>query len=188
MKDEGSSGIVSNGLSLANTIIGAGTVAVPAAVAAWGYGGAFVGVIIVVLLSIYTIDTLVGAAVEKQKYTFQSLAVAVHSQKLGAIVAGAVALFGFAVTISYSVLVADSLPPVLSKISGVAVGEVWFTNRYMLSIIVSIVVFAPLCVMPTLSGLRYASASTILSVLYLAGLIFVAYLKKTFGTPPIRIS
>ncbi|KAL0225667.1 hypothetical protein P9112_012991 [Eukaryota sp. TZLM1-RC] len=174
-------GVVSSALSLANTILGAGTVALASVFASFGWIGVIPAIALMLAQSIFTLDVLCIAAIEKQKFTFQTLATSVHSKKFGVFIALAVGLFGFGVCLSYTVLLADVLPPVIAKITGMSVGSVWYTDRYVLSIISAAIFFLPLSLLPTLNGLRYASAGTILCVIYIATILVVAFIKSLFG-------
>ncbi|KAH8051859.1 hypothetical protein JL721_11003 [Aureococcus anophagefferens] len=105
--------------------------------------------------------------------SFRSVATAA-APRFAVLIDGAVAVKCFGVAASYLIVVGDTMPVVMAKLGGFAANRSpWIVGAALL--------VAPLCYMPRLDGLKFASALSLGFVMFLTVMIVEYYLEGGGG-------
>eukprot|EP00038_Savillea_parva_P029219 m.69584 g.69584 ORF g.69584 m.69584 type:complete len:517 (+) comp8595_c0_seq2:222-1772(+) len=155
----GKSGTAASVVNLANTVLGAGMLGLPHAVAECGYGVGFV------LLLVSACGTAVGlhllavsqATVGITPSSFYAV-VNAAAPSLTAVIDIAVAIKCFGVATSYLIVIGDLMPDVVRQLGAEANRETWVAIGWVLSV--------PLSCMTTMDALKFTSASALVFVVF----------------------
>ena len=166
--------------NLTNTIVGSGMLGLPAA---FSNAGSLLGCAFLVLFastSAFGLHLLAAAArIVSAKAggdapsSFRSVATAA-APRFAVLIDGAVAVKCFGVATSYLIVVGDTMPVVMAKLGGFAANRSpWIVGAALL--------VAPLCYMPRLDGLKFASALSLGFVMFLTVMIVEYYFEGGGG-------
>ncbi|RKO97053.1 hypothetical protein CXG81DRAFT_5267, partial [Caulochytrium protostelioides] len=169
-------------INIANTVLGSGMLAMPAALASVGMG---LGMIMIALFSSFSIFGLtllatVAARVGRQSSFFACAQITYPNAAFFFDLAIAVKCFG--VSISYLVIVGSLMPIVVGNLSPELIGT-WWSNR-SLWITIFLVGMSPFAFLRRLDSLRYTSALALTAVVYLVYLVSYFYIAAPEGLPP----
>ena len=159
-------------VTLVNTIVGGGTLAMAYACRLCGIG-VFLGLMLVVALASHVAVRLLFKAVKMlgvRRPRYPTLGATTYGKCGELACALAITLQQLGACIAYVVIMADLATPILASVAGTdsILAQRWFLQVTMMSAIVF-----PLCLLPSLKSLRYASILSIGLILFTALTIMV---------------
>lgn len=166
--------IKSSVFNLANTILGTGCLACPYACKLLGVGGFVILMLFSALLADYAIKVLFVSVeklqVERARYpTLGRRTMGSFGEYLSSLV---VTLQQCGACIGYMVIIGDVLQPIAALS-----GWEWTCHRWILQLALLVCVIFPLCLLPTMSSLKYVSfASLILIISCVLGIVANGFL------------
>jgi hypothetical protein len=177
-------GLAPGALSMLNSVIGTGILALPIAFSRVGYG---LGVILVTVCCVLAAISLVIigiCATEVGATSYGTMIERSLGPRWGTLSSLIVSLYGFGACLAYSLVIASNMTDLLNDQGWVSAnepiipgqtGDNWYTfdNRRFWIIAPAIGVVLPLCLLPNYSALRFASVLATSSMIYLATVIAV---------------
>ncbi|CAL8468634.1 g8174 [Coccomyxa elongata] len=164
VKDEGSS-IPSTVFNLTNTIIGAGIMALPQAVATLGIVLGSLLIFLVYILSHVTIDILARASERTGKWTFSELISSYLGKAGSEILRFFIIINNGGLLITYTIMLGDVLVGkapeyngVVTNLTGIHSGDVWYLDRRFVVAMVVVIFLVPLTLQRSLKSLAWAGA------------------------------
>jgi len=161
-------------MNLSKTVVGAGTLGLPAAFASVGPRLGVALLVVFGALSAFGLHLLAAAArlTRNEEKSFRALAVTA-SPRFATVIDAAVAVKCFGVATSYLVVIGDTAPQVAegNHVRGAL-------SRRWPWITLSVVVLTPLCLLEKLDGLKVTSAASMVLVLVLTGCMLAYCLQE----------
>ncbi|XP_054810594.1 amino acid transporter AVT6A-like [Prosopis cineraria] len=194
-KDVGSQGASFSGsvFNLSTTIIGAGIMALPAAMKVLGLGLGIIAIVFLALLTETSLEILIrfsrigkaGTYGEVMRYAFGSVGRWAFQI--------CVLLNNFGILVVYMIIIGDVLSGTSSNgthHSGVLegwFGEYWWTGRTFILLVATVFVFAPLAFFKRIDSLKYTSALAVaLAIVFIvitAGITFIKLFNGSIARP-----
>ncbi|CAG8453781.1 6244_t:CDS:2, partial [Scutellospora calospora] len=183
---QGSASRISCAVNLANTILGTGMLAMPAAIAS-------VGLIMGSMLIFYAAFTsglglyfLSRAAAQTKGRNSSFFAVSQLTYPKAALFFDiAIAIKCFGVSISYLIIIGDLMPQVVIAILGsgyIDSNSLFLDRRFWITAFMIVII--PLAFLKKLDSLRYTSFIALISVVYLVFIVIYYYVGPDFKAPP----
>ncbi|KAI8049253.1 transmembrane amino acid transporter protein-domain-containing protein [Syncephalis plumigaleata] len=178
----------SSTINLANTILGAGMLAMPSAIAATGLVFGSVLILFSACCSGFGLYLLSRCAAIIRSRDASFYRVAQHTYPQAAtIIDLAIAVKCFGVGVSYLIIIGDLMPEVMSALlNGDASGNLtssWLTSRALWITIFMVTIVAPLSFLRRLDSLRHTSMAALVAVAYLFILVVGSYVSPS-AIPP----
>ncbi|KAA0157308.1 hypothetical protein FNF27_05035 [Cafeteria roenbergensis] len=161
---EGSSffGAVAN---LANAAVGAGVLAFPSAFRETGLVGGVVLTLLFAAIMGWTLHILGMASARSSQPSYQGVIRSLLGRWAGIVISASMCLYLFGSCVAYLDIVSNQITAVASS-SGLD-GTVLTSRPFVIGIVA--VVMLPICLLPRIQALDYASAVAVLSIMYLEG-------------------
>ncbi|CAG8605924.1 4742_t:CDS:2 [Ambispora leptoticha] len=174
-------------INLANTILGTGMLAMPAAIASVGI---ILGSFMIVFsafasgLGLYFLSRAASRTEGRQSSFFAVSKLTYPSAALWFDLAIATKCFG--VSISYLIIIGDLMPQVVQAVGEKLLGgdeySIFLDRRLWITL--SMIVIVPLAFLKRLDSLRYTSLLGVIAVIYLSFIVVYNYLGPDFEAPP----
>eukprot|EP00792_Barthelona_sp_PAP020_P012398 TRINITY_DN7057_c0_g1_i1.p1 TRINITY_DN7057_c0_g1~~TRINITY_DN7057_c0_g1_i1.p1 ORF type:complete len:413 (+),score=98.64 TRINITY_DN7057_c0_g1_i1:62-1300(+) len=181
IKEEGAS-VQATTFNLANTIIGAGVLALPYAFSCAGLGVGMFLLIFTGFMAICSFKFLADACTETQQFSYRGISEYIF----GTGVAKYLELFVTAYTLGsccgYPIIISDSVPLVLDKYIE---SNSFFMTRHGVILIVVIFIFLPFSIPKKINFLRFTSFMCLIFIAYLVFLIVWWYPSHPIPSEPI---
>ena len=188
----GSSTVLASVINLANTIVGSGMLALPAAFASCGYILGTIFLLLFAASSAFGLHLLSLCALRTGlPSSFRRVtAMALPGDRWSALIDATVAFKCFGVATSYLVVVGDTIPAVVRAAAGDeeeegGVGEGGGGGLYesrQFWVLVGAALIAPLCFLPSLDKLKFTSALSLCFVAFLTTVVLVvAFVDGSVG-------
>ncbi|KAI9091922.1 hypothetical protein K1719_027857 [Acacia pycnantha] len=194
-KDVGAKGASLSGsvFNLSTSIIGAGIMALPAAMKVLGLGFGIIGIVFLALLAESSLEILirfsrVGKAEtygEVMRYSFGSVGNWAFQI--------CILLNNFGILVVYMIIIGDVLSGTSSSETHHAgvlegwFGEYWWTGRTFVLLVVTLFIFSPLAFFKRIDSLRYSSALAvalaIVFIVIMAGITFIKLFNGSIAPP-----
>jgi len=155
--------------SLVSTIIGGGVLSLPYAMSKCGLVLGGLMFIFAAAMNGFTVDLLVNSSRRTGLESYERLAFGVFGTPATLIVAAMLFILTFFITIAYIILLGDLVVPILEWLSGLDIGVL---GKKLTQIIAIVLVF-PLTLKRNFYGLKYAAAFSVVSVVFLCGVLLV---------------
>ncbi|KAL2917781.1 hypothetical protein HK105_202654 [Polyrhizophydium stewartii] len=167
--------VLSSSINITNTILGAGMLAMPSAIAAVGLG---LGIGLICLSATASGTGLfllsrVAAQVGRKSSFFACAKITYPEAALWIDLAIAIKCFG--VSVSYLVICGDLMPEVMQGLWGGALQSTDLLLSKQFWVTVSVIAIAPFSFLRRLDSLRYTSAFALMAVVYLVFVVLVFY-------------
>ncbi|GLT41209.1 hypothetical protein SLA2020_152900 [Shorea laevis] len=175
--------------NLSTTIVGAGIMALPAAVKQLGLIPGVVMIVLVAMLTKSSIDLLLKFSRASKSATYPGVAADAFGEAGRTILQFCIIINNLGMLIVYMIIIGDVLSGTL--VDGVHhrgvmeewFGEHWWTSRFALLLLTTLLVFAPLISFRRVDSLRYTSAlSVALAIVFVAITAGVVIVKLTEGS------
>ncbi|ORE03134.1 hypothetical protein BCV72DRAFT_296705 [Rhizopus microsporus var. microsporus] len=183
--DEPSATITSCSINLANTILGTGMLAMPAALASIGL---IPGIILILYagctsaLGLYFLSQC-AARVGDRHASFSALS-KLTWPKLGIFFDLAIAIKCFGVAVSYLIIIGDLMPKVILSFFHDAEQNALLMDRRLWITLFMITAVGPLSYLKRLDSLKYTSLVALFAVGYLVVIVVYHYISPNFPPPP----
>jgi amino acid permease len=173
----GSASVASSVFNLANTILGAGMLGLPAAFAACGWVGGSLFLLIFAAPSAFGLHLLseCGDHTGRPGTLYSVAEAAMPGAGLSRVIDAAIAIKCFGVATSYLMVVGDSMPLAMS---GFGFEGAWTTNRQLWSFVAALAV-TPLAFFESIDALRHTSLIALMCVLFVSVLVLLFALQPS---------
>jgi amino acid permease len=171
---DGNGNFFSSTLTLVQTSVGAGMLAIPYAFKSMGLIPALVLVIGVAMLSFYTLWMLLKTADAVKEYNLKAIGTKLYGPFMGYFFEFGIFFICFGAAAVYLILIGQSIPPIFVS---------WFGrksvlgDRIFLVGILMVVFLLPLCAAKDLSVLSYFSIFSVLSTFFIAGVVVIKFVS-----------
>jgi amino acid permease len=171
--NEPSATIASSVINLANTILGAGMLAMPAAVASVGLGFGILLILFSGCCSGFGLFLLSRSATRTigRHASFFSVAQLTYA-KAAMVIDLAIAIKCFGVGVSYLIIIGDLMPEVMTGV-GIEGDGILHSRSFWITVFMLIII--PLSFLKRLDSLRYTSMAALGAVVYLFGIVVYFY-------------
>ncbi|XP_078272749.1 sodium-coupled neutral amino acid symporter 1-like [Rhinoraja longicauda] len=169
--------------NLSNAIIGSGLLGLSYAMANTGIIPFVFLLVVIALMSLYSIHLLLQASVETGSMVYETLGELAFGRPGKYAVFGSTSLQNIGAILSYLLIVKNQLPHVIESFMYQADSEVWYLNSTYLVPLVTLVIILPLCLFKNLGYLGYTSGFSLFCMTFF--LIVVIYKKTQIPCPYI---
>ncbi|KAJ8762553.1 hypothetical protein K2173_007992 [Erythroxylum novogranatense] len=179
--------------NLSTTIVGAGIMALPAAVSQLGLIPGLVMIIFGAILTESSIDLILRFGRASKSATYSGVVANAFGGPSRALLQVCIVINNLGMLVVYMIIIGDVLAGTWSdgiRHTGVInewFGQSWLTTRFALLLLTTVLVFAPLISFKRLDSLRYTSAlSVALAVVFVAitaGIAIVKVIEGSIGMP-----
>ena len=160
-----------------NSIVGAGIVGIPFAIARSGFFSGLFLLIFVAFLVDYGVRLLVKCGKEVGKNTYEDVCEHVYGKKGFYCVSVCMSIFAYGSMVAYLIIIGDTIPPIAEH-AGITI----FSNRNDLILFVAIFFILPLCLLRDMSSLAWSSLLSILADAILIALVVIAAPQAAIDT------
>ncbi|RKP25580.1 vacuolar amino acid transporter 5, partial [Syncephalis pseudoplumigaleata] len=175
--------VQSSTINMSNTILGAGMLAMPSAIASTGlvFGGFLI--VFSACCSGFGLYLLSRCAAETRSRDASFYRVAQRTYPQAAtIIDLAIAVKCFGVGVSYLIIIGDLMPEVVRAMLGDTAAP-WLTSRTLWITFFMLVIVTPLSFLPRLDSLRHTSMAALVAVAYLFMLVVGSYTSPAWIPP-----
>lgn len=165
--------ILSSSINIINTILGAGMLAMPSAIAAVGLGLGIVLIGFCAAASAFGLFLLSRIAAQAGRKSSFFTCASITYPRAAVYFDLAIAVKCFGVSISYLVIIGRVVPEIIKGIWPSLVGSVWSNRETWITI--SMIILVPFCFLRKLDSLKYTSAFSLCAVIYLLFVILGFY-------------
>jgi amino acid permease len=174
---------ISTIFNLVNTTVGAGIVAIPLVL---NQGGIAVGIVLMVLMALlsnYSLHLLISSSHIAKKYSYKDLAIAAFGTWVGPLFETAIVALCFGVCTVFVILIARMVPPQISSWAGRTGGIE--SNVYLITGLIMLIIVFPLSALKRIQFLSFTSFIAIIGIMYLVGVVFYKFVARivTPGLP-----
>lgn len=167
--------------NLSNAIIGSGLLGLSYAMANTGIISFVFLLVVIALMSLYSIHLLLQTSVETGSMVYETLGELAFGRPGKFAVFGSTSLQNIGAILSYLLIVKNQLPHVIESFMYQADSEVWYLNGTYLVLLVTLVIILPLCLFKNLGYLGYTSGFSLFCMTFF--LIVVVYKKTRLPCP-----
>ncbi|XP_062914571.1 sodium-coupled neutral amino acid symporter 1-like isoform X1 [Mobula hypostoma] len=182
-EQSGSTSMKMSVFNLSNAIMGSGLLGLSYAMANTGIIPFIVLLIVIALMSLYSIHLLLQVSDEAGSMVYETLGQLAFGKPGKYAVFGSTSLQNFGAILSYLLIVKNQLPNVIHSFIAGESHEVWYLNGNNLVIFVTLFIILPLCLFKNLGYLGYTSGFSLVCMIFF--LIVVIYKKTQLPCPLI---